>query len=174
MKKIIILSIILILGTTPFQGCIEKGTGILLIKITDKPPQLNISKALVTISSVAVHRTGLGNNKDNDSSPGWIMIVNESKTYDLILLQNLTDILSEVNLTVGIYSQIRLYVEKALITIDGVEYDLKIPSKKVKIIANFMIFEETTTTLLLDFDVHKSVHQTGNNKYIMNPTIKII
>jgi len=174
MKKLVILFIILILGTSPFCGCIKKGTGILLIMITDKPPELNISKALVSISSVWVHRTDFGNNKDNDSSAGWIVLVNDSQTFDLILLQNLTDILAKVNLSVGIYSQIRLYVEKALITIDGVEYDLKIPSKKVKIVSNFIIFEDETNTLLLDFDVHKSVHKAGKDKYILKPTIKLI
>ncbi len=174
MKKIIILLVILILGTSPLTGCIKKGTGILLIMITDKPPQLNISKALVTISSIGVHRTSLGNNKDNDSSAGWITLVNDSQTFDLILLQNLTDILAKVNLSVGIYSQIRLYVEKALITIDGVEYDLKIPSEKVKIVSNFIILENETNTLLLDFDVHKSVHRAGKDKYILKPTIKLI
>lgn len=174
MNKVIILFIILILGTSPFSGCIKKGTGMLLIMITDKPPELNISKALVTISSVGVHRTGLGNNKDNDSSAGWIVIANESQTFDLILLQNLTDVLGEVNLSVGIYTQIRLYVEKALITIDGVEYDLKIPSKKIKIVSNFLIFEEETTVILLDFDVHKSVHRAGKDKYILKPNIKLI
>ena len=174
MKKIIILLVILILGTSPLTGCIKKGTGILLIMITDKPPELNISKALVTISSVGVHRTDFGNNKDNDSSAGWIVLVNDSQTFDLILLQNLTDILAKVNLSVGIYSQIRLIVEKALITIDGVEYDLKIPSKKVKIVSNFIIFEDETNTLLLDFDVHKSVHRAGKDKYILKPTIKLI
>ena len=51
----------------------------------------------------------------------------------MILLQNLSDVLANVDLSVGIYSQIRLYVDKALLTIDGVEYDLKIPSKNIKI-----------------------------------------
>ncbi|MCK5300431.1 MAG: DUF4382 domain-containing protein, partial [Thermoplasmatales archaeon] len=31
-----------------------------------------------------------------------------------------------------------------------------------------------TTTLTLDFDVYESIHQTGSDKYIMNPTIKVI
>lgn len=174
MKKLVILFITLILGTSPFCGCINKGTGILLIMITDKPPELNITKALVSISSVDVHRTGFGNNKDNDSSAGWINLVNDTQTFDLILLQNLSDVLAKVNLSVGIYSQIRLYVEKALITIDGVEYDLKIPSKKVKIVSDFIIFEDGTNTLLLDFDLYKSVHKAGKDKYILKPTIKLI
>jgi len=174
MKKLAIIFVILILTTSPLVGCIKKGSGVLIILIKDKPPDLKISKALVTISSVGVHRTGLGNDKNNDSSAGWIVIINESQTFDLILLQNLSDVLANVDLSVGIYSQIRLYVEKALLTIDGVEYDLKIPSKKIKINTNFVIFEDESTTLLLDFDVHESVIKTGNDKYILKPVIKLI
>ena len=174
MKKFIIIIIIIILGTSPFCGCIKKGNGILMIMIKDKPPELNISKALVTITSVSVHRTGLGNNEEDDLSKGWIIIQNESQTFDLIKLQHITDVLTEVNLDVGIYSKIRLYVDKAIITIDGVDYDLNIPSKKVKINSNFLIFEEEKTTVLLDFDIQQSVHKTGNDKFILQPHIKLI
>jgi hypothetical protein len=59
----------------------------------------NMNKIIILfIILILVHRTGLGNNKDNDSSAGWIVIANESQTFDLILLQNLTDVLGEVNL----------------------------------------------------------------------------
>ena len=174
MKKLVIIFIILILTTSPLIGCIKKGTGVLIINIKDKPPDLNISKAIVTISSVAVHRTGLGNDNENKSSSGWIEIINEPQIFDLILLQNLSDVLANVNLSVGIYSQIRLYVDEAVLTIEGDEYNLTIPSKKIKINANFIIFEGEITSLLIDFDVHKSVHITGNNKYIMKPVIKLI
>ena len=67
-----------------------------------------------------------------------------------------------------------MIVESALVTIDGIEYDLDIPSKKVKLISPFEIVANETTTLTLDFDVYESIHQTGSDKYIMNPTIKVI
>lgn len=174
MKKLVIIIIVLILGTSPFCGCIKKGTGVLVIMLKDKPPELNISQALVTISSVSIHRTGLGNNKDNDSSAGWIILSNESQTFDLILLQNISEVLADVNISVGIYSQLRLYIKKAIINIDGINYDLKIPSKTIKIVSNFIIFDEEITTLTLDFDIFKSIHKTGNDKYILKPSIKLI
>ena len=103
-----------------------------------------------------------------------IILGNKSRTFDLVLLQNLADVLVETKISVGIYSQIRLYIEKALITIDGVEYDLKIPSKKVKINANFLIFEGEITTLLLDFDIQKSVIRSNKDKYILKPNIRLV
>jgi len=116
---------------------------------------------------------------DNDNSEGgWYTIKNESQIFDLIALQNVTDVLGEKKLVAGKYTQIRLIIEKAEITINNsgkIEvHNLKIPSNKVKLIKAFWIYKNETTILTLDFDIYKSVHKTGDNKYIMKPTIKVI
>ncbi len=147
---------------------VKEGTGTLVIQLTDAPG-LNITEALVNISQVRVHYAGM-----NDTNGTWITVVNESQTFDLIQIQNATEFLGEVDLNAGWYTQIRLFVDSALVTIDGVQYDLKIPSKKVKLITPFLVQDNETLTLTLDFDVQKSVHKTGNAKYIMRPTIKVI
>jgi hypothetical protein len=152
-----------------FNGVVTEGTGKLILKLTDAPPELNITEALVNISHVNVHYEGT-----NGTNGSWITVVNESQTFDLIQLQNATDFLGAVTLEAGWYTQIRLYVESALVTIDGVQYDLKISSKNVKLITPWLMQDNETLTLILDFDVHKSVHKTGNDKYIMKPTIKVI
>ena len=171
MHKIgILIAALIIIGATFFTGCITTEKGTLLLKITDAPGDLNISKALVTISSIEVHIAAGGNN----SSAKWVTVINESQQFDLILLENVTDIIGSETLEVGIYTQIRLNVDEALVTIDGVQYDLEIPSKTVKLVHQFIIAPDTTTTLILDFDVQESVHETGNDKYIMQPTIKVI
>jgi hypothetical protein len=289
MKKLLIIGIIMVLvGASFFSGCVEEETGdktetaegTLHLKITDKPAELNILNANVTISMIQVHKSdaddqeeekdndeyenedeeddsfiadgdgpyfgeidediefkgnasggtkpynyswkfgdghsSFGQNvthnyttngtyevnltvidnesridwyitssiigeveeEDNDSEAGWYTIVEESQTFDLIALQDVKEELGLKNLSVGKYTQIRLTVEKAEITIDndGVTevHDLKIPSNKVKLIKPFWIYEDNTTVLTLDFDVHKSVHKTGNDKYIMKPTINVI
>jgi hypothetical protein len=153
------------------NGIVKDGTGKLVIKLTDAPPDLNITEALVNISQVNVHYAGID---ENDTNGSWVTVTNEPQTFDLILLQNATVLFGEVNLTAGWYTQIRLFVDSALVTIDGMQYDLKISSKKVKLIKPFLVHDNETLTLTLDFDVQKSVHKTGNNKYIMRPTIKII
>jgi len=122
----------------------------------------------------------IGEIEDNDdtSTAGWYTIVNESQEFDLIALQNVTDVLGENNLSAGKYTQIRLNVEQAVITINNsgeIEInDMMIPSGTVKLIKAFWIHEDETTELTLDFDVYESVHQTGNDKFIMRPTIKVI
>lgn len=115
---------------------------------------------------------------DDNSTAGWYTIVNESQTFDLIALQDVKELLGQKNLSAGKYTQIRLTVEKAEITINNsgeIEvHDLKIPSNKVKLIKSFWIYEDEATVLTLDFDVYKSVHKAGKDKYIMRPTIKVI
>ena len=174
MKKIFVLiSIMIVITSGFFSGCIKSGEGILVLKITDDP-DYNITEALVTISEVAVHYAGINNTDSNDTFGEWITVVNISKTFDLIALQNVSELFGIANLTAGWYTQIRLYIESANITIDGVKYDLKIPSKNIKLINPFNIQDGNVTTLTLDFDVQKSVHETGYNKYIFKPTIKVI
>jgi len=276
MKKLLIIGVIIVLiGTSIFSGCIETGaTGTLRLQITDKPGDLDILYANVTISMIQVHKSGANDDEveefenideyndgliadadgpygaevnedieflgyaeggitpynwswdfgdgnisyeqnplhnystkevyvvnltitdedgngvidwyvttakiedDDGSEAGWHTIVDESQTFDLIVLQDVKEELGLNELTIGKYTQIRLTVEKANITInnDGENevHDLKIPSKKVKLIKPFWIYEDDTTVLTLDFDLYESVHKTGNDKYIMKPTIKVI
>lgn len=171
MKKIgIIFACMLVISASFFTGCVTTEKGMLTLKITDAPGDLNISKALVTISYVEVHMGSGGNN----SSAEWITVVNESQQFDLIQLENVTDVLGNSTLDVGIYTQIRLHISEALVTIDGEQYDLEIPSKTVKLVNQFIIQPGVTTTLILDFDIKDSVHKTGSDKYILQPTIKVI
>jgi len=165
----ILITISIVIGATFFTGCISTEEGTLQLKITDAPGDLNITEALVTISSIEVHIAAGGNN-----STEWVTVISEPQQFDLILLENVTDVLGSEILEVGIYTQIRLNVDEALVTIDDVQYDLEIPSKTVKLVHQFIIVPDTTTTLILDFDVKESVHKTGSDKYIMHPTIKVI
>ncbi|MCJ7572092.1 MAG: DUF4382 domain-containing protein [Candidatus Thermoplasmatota archaeon] len=174
MKKILILVILVaLIGAIAFSGCLQTGTGLLVLKISDKPGDLNITRANLTISQIRVH---LGASDVNDSNvTGWYTVVNKSQIFDLMTLQNnVTEELGIVNLSPGLYTQIRLYIEKAVLTIDGVEYDCKIPSNTIKLITPFQISADNTTTITLDFDIWESVHETGNGNYTFKPTIKII
>jgi hypothetical protein len=170
-KIIVILAIISLLVSGFFCGCIQKGEGTLVLQITDAPGDLDITEALVTISQVRVHYAGIN---ENDTLGEWITVVNESQTFDLITLQDVKELFGTSTLKAGWYSQIRLFVEKALVTIDGVQYDLEISPQLVKLIKPWRITDGETLTLTLDFDVQKSIHETGSREYKMKPTIKII
>lgn len=172
MNKLLLIVAVVSVGVSGLlSGCVSEGTGTLVLQITDVPGDLNITEALVTMSEVRVHYAGID---ENGTLGEWITIVDEPQTFDLIALQNVTELFGEANLSAGWYTQIRLHVDQALVTIDGEQYDLRIPSKKVKLIKPWKIEDNETLILTLDFDVQKSVHQTGNGKYVLRPTIKVV
>jgi uncharacterized protein (UPF0333 family) len=149
--------------------------GILTLQITDAPADLNISKALVTISKVEVHLAPGSINESENVSTGWFTVVEGPVQYDLVAIKDTREFLGSKNLTAGKYTQVRLSVDKAIVTINGTEYDLSIPSNKIKLIQGFDIKADETTTLTLDFNAAESINARGNGGgYVMNPTIKII
>ncbi len=166
MKTGIILAVVLVLAFV-VSGCVTTtGTGKLVLQITDKPA-LNIEKAEVTISNVQVHIAETGNES------GWFTVVDEPQTFDLVAIKDVKEYLGENELAAGIYTQIRLDVDNAKVTINGTEHNLTISSKTVKLVRSFEIAEGETTTLTLDFDAEESVHE-ANGRYTMRPTIKVL
>jgi len=161
-KIVVVILNLLLVG---LSGCINsEGTSLLILQITDAPPDLNITKALVNISNVEVHLI----------ATGWCTVIEETQTFDLIELKDVKEVLGTAMLNTGRYTQIRLQIDEALVTIDGIEHSLKVPSNTIKLICPFAINENETTTLTIDFDVEESVFSTGSGKYMMNPTIKVI
>jgi len=61
--------------------------------------------------------------------------------------------------------------------VEGEKHKLTVPSgtqSGLKLTKGFTITADNETVLFLDFDAQKSVHKTGNGKYKMKPTIKIL
>ena len=149
----------------------DNNRGQLVLHITDAPPGLDITKAVVNISEVEVHMAGLPSNLTEGK---WITVVGEPQTFDLIALKDAKAFLGSGNLSAGWYTQIRLNVNEAILTIDGENHTAKILSKTVKIVRPFKIEDGKNTNLTLDFDIEKSVHKIGQNNYIVRPTIKLL
>ena len=110
---------------------------------------------------------------ESATGAGWFTIVEGPKTYDLIKIKDIKEFLGQKELTAGKYTQIRLTVDSAKLMISGEEEPLKIPSGSIKLVKSFDIADGGVTTLTIDFDAEKSVHQAGST-YIMKPTIKVI
>ena len=56
---------------------------------------------------------------------------------------------------------------------EGKEFPLKVPSSEVKLKGEFEVADGVYTALVLDFDAEKSIHQTGQGKFILHPVISI-
>lgn len=163
-------------GSGDSSGGSTAALGTLIIKMKDKPVE-DADQIWVTISSIWVHFA------DEDE---WIELSNEEFEYDLLLLKDNPATLDVSSLSVGHYNQIRVEVTEGSIVFledDGqggfleADYDLKIPSGKIKIPVQFHIDENSTTQLMLDFDAGESIKVTkrGNkDSYILHPVIKVV
>ncbi|MBN1280021.1 MAG: DUF4382 domain-containing protein [Candidatus Thermoplasmatota archaeon] len=153
------------------SGCLQSGTGTLVLKITDAPSDLNITHANVTISQVQVHMSaGAGNN----TTAGWYTVVNESQTFDLIAIQDVFEFFGSANLSAGMYTQIRLTIDECIITVNGTEYACTVPSGAIKLIRPFVLKANQNTTLILDFDAQESILEKGNGQYSFKPVIRVL
>jgi len=172
MKYLILLSVIALIA---LSGCVSTTGGILQLKVTD---QGNISSLVLSISEVKIHQavaneTGQteGQETNETDTSGW-MTVTGAKTIDLIQVKDIKEILGETTLSEGKYTQVRLSISSATATIDGISYDVKIPSKSIKFIHPFEIETNKTTSLIIDFDADRSLVEAGD-KYILKPVVRI-
>ncbi len=161
------------------------GTGTLNVRLTDSPFS-DAGAVLVTFRGVRAHRS------ESDWAPvPFADTTAVTRTCDLKKLENgAVDILGSGPLVTGHYTMIRLVVESAKIyqakspagpacassiTIAGEEgINVQIPSGEVKLNRGFTLEADATTTIELDFDGDRSIRETGNGVYMMNPVIAIL
>lgn len=167
----------------PGSGGSGTGFGTLKIMMRDSP--FSDAKAvLVTFSEVSVHKSG----------GGWETLPFDggftARTCDLKHLEDVTDLLGVGPLEAGHYTQIRLTVASAVLyfanpavgapcasTITaplGSKADVTVPSGTLHLNREFDLATDGVTTITLDFDGDKSIKQTGNGKYMMQPVIAIL
>lgn len=172
MKKLVMLSMMIV---ALFIGCSEdstgpsQGTGTLKMYLVDSPSSYD--SVIIFVSRVEVHRAG------DDSTAGWYVINNTLRSFDLLQLRNgASAVLGDSILTSGDYTQIRLILTDGNYVIDnGVKHDLIVPSGTqtgIKLNHAFTIAPNAIYELMLDFNVDKSIHITGNGQYMLKPVIR--
>lgn len=205
LESILILFFLAFLMGARINGCAPispvvpekpERTGKLILLITDKPiVGEEVKEIRVTISQVMVHKAALGEEipseeleeakaievqpaEEEEMDETWIDVPVKQKEFDLIALSSVEELLGEVNLEPGRYTQIRLTVNAGNLKVkkDGEKsYDLKLVGKsRLKIVRSFEIVEEEITELLLDFNAEKSLKKTGKSVYLLKPVIKLV
>jgi hypothetical protein len=152
------------------------------LMLTDGP-FTDARAVLITFSDISIHRSGEG---------GFTSLPLEGgqQTCDLKRLQGAQDLLSLATLPAGHYTQVRLDVTRAIIYFDNVSAGsacattiappagrsarVDIPSGTIRLNREFDVPAEGLTTMLLDLDGDRSIHATGNGRYMMNPVISIV
>lgn len=157
-------------------------TSTLRIMLTDAPfPFDFVSEANVTIDRIEIKQA-----EEDDEESAFIILSEEEMSFNLLELTNgISATLSDMEVPVGTYDQIRMrVVESSVVLTDDRVFDLKIPSGsqsgiKVKFPTPLEIVEGEDSELLLDFDVSRSFKAQGNIKnintikgFLFTPVIK--
>ncbi len=169
----------------------SSGSGTLSLLLQDAFSQ-SYKAVYVTITEVQVCK---GSNQNNDCD--WRVVPSPGKTYNLLdLVNGVREQLGIADLEAGSYTQMRLIIGKTpddginllgkphpsanyVITNPADEiHELKVPSgfqTGIKIVHGFVIEENKTTELILDFDAAKSVVRAGaSGHWLLKPTIKVL
>lgn len=147
-------------GTTSPELKAQLGT--LMILFTDAP--VNLTHLNVTIDSFSI----LGDTGET-SLP---FTGNRSEvSFDLLALQNVTEVISTSYVPPGNYTKMRMTVKQANATFqDGSWTTLRVPSEKIDIIAHFEIKNTSTTVILIDMQADwVAISHSGN----LRPVFKV-
>ena len=113
--------------------------------------------------------------ESNDTSTGgWIVVVNQTQTVNLMNLTNVSQVLGQKTMDAGRYTQIRLKIDSGTITVNGTDYNLTVPSGVLKLNRGFVLEPDKTLRLTLDFNVERSIIRTGTNQYKLEPVIAVL
>ena len=149
----------------------SSSTGQLSVDITDGPVE-SASEVVIAFTSIEVKPV------DGDART-----INFDETQQLNLLdyqgENFATLLDEEDLDAGDYDWMRLIIDDAqtYIVIGDTQHELTIPSGSqsgLKLNDGFNITGGQETQIMLDFELSKSVYQTGNGAYKMKPVIRQI
>ncbi|TVR15707.1 MAG: DUF4382 domain-containing protein [Balneolaceae bacterium] len=152
----------------------DANLGTMRVVLTDAPG--NYEAVFIDIQAVRIHRSS---NAD-DGESGWIDIPTDPVIVDLLELTNgKFEILGEVDLEPGRYSQLRLILgNNNEVVIDGETHALSTPSAQqsgLKLQINADIEGGEMYTLLLDFDASRSIVRAGNSgRYNLKPVIRTV
>ena len=194
------LSLLIAVGLV-WVGCDTSGSmtgpaqGSFTLELTDDPADLD--SAVVTIDRVnLVSEDAEGDGEDTDDGDdddegeddeeGIITLTEETRTVDLLRLQNgVTSTLArEVTVPEGEYTQLRFVLKDStgahyVITNSGEKQTLQVPSgakSGIKIVLPGEVEVEDDGDQLavtLDFDAEESFVETGNGQHIFKPTIRV-
>lgn len=146
------------------------GLGRVTLRLTDAPGDYEQVNLVVT--GVSIHR-------GDESSGAWETLKSDTSTYDLLQLRNgVFTTLATGLVPAGHYTQVRLHIgEGSNVVVDGVTHPLEVPSgmqSGYKLVGEFDVPPGGQVELTLDFDAARSIVTTGNGRYKLNPTVRVI
>lgn len=144
-----------------------KNQGTVVFALKDSAESLdNFQYILLQLKGVSVHSHG----------GAWIQMKNTPPLFDLLKLYRSAKesaFLTELNLDVGTYDQVRLDVGAiTLVTKDGIYHAAKVPSSMLQFNSQLIVEKAGKSSVTVEILSDKSIHSTGNGIYIFAPVIK--
>lgn len=191
LKRMLLL--ILTVSTILFASCSDDNdggqkTGTMAVHLTDAPfPYDLVAEANVTITKIDARNKTVEEDStaegDIERDSPFVVLMEEEVSLNLLNLTNgITETLANIDVPVGTYDLVRVYISEASIILnDGTSYELTIPSGsssglKVFIDPGITVAGGLTSDLLLDFDVSRSFIPLGGIENVtgfnFNPVIK--
>jgi len=174
-----LIAFLALFASTAFFSC----------KKEDKNSEISSNKARLQVSlidgpgnfdAVLIDVQDIKINYSTDTSSGWQSLANvKTGQYDLLKLVNDDDtVLASADISTGKIEQIRLVLgTENFVKVNGELIKLETPSAQqsgLKLNIHQDVSAGILYKLLLDFDVAKSIHQTGNKKYMLKPVIRTV
>ncbi len=149
----------------PYQSS-NAGTGRVVFAVKDAATSvMTATSIMMTVDKVEAH----------SAANGWVTVTTQPRQYDLLKLKasGAAQLLADANLAAGTYDQIRLNISRVDVTAGGKTTQAKLPSNTLKIVGNVVVTAGGTSTVTLDFIADKSLHMTGDGKFILAPVVKL-
>lgn len=171
MKILLTTSVMALLSMATFLTSCGDNNGRIKLYMVDAPVP-GAEAINITLDAVSVN-----------GPDGWFELAVTPHRYNLLdLINNASVLLTDEELPVGDYTEFRLVIEcdgddAPEMIIAGESFPLKVPSgcsSGFKLKGDFTINAGEETILIMDFDMQKSVHQTGNGLYILNPVVRFV
>jgi DNA-binding transcriptional ArsR family regulator len=137
--------------------------GSTVFTLSDSPQYYNISAVFVTVTNASVRST----------AGKWYRIPLQQRTFNLVDLRNISEIMSGVNLSVGSYDAIVLSASNVSAIVNGTSKSVFLPSGKLVVLGEFNITSNSTNWINIDFDLQRSLHITSNGSIVMLPVLFI-
>lgn len=151
MKQLLLVGIVL--SVLLITGCmnLSSSKGMLTVYLTDAVlPISDVQRIDVTINKILLM-----------SDAASIVVTDEATTVNLLDLVG-SEISFPTLQTSGTYTQLRLEIGQATITVNDTEYELKVSSNSLKYPFTESLEINQDTILVLDFDLSRSIKVTGS------------
>ncbi len=153
-------------NATSTNGTSYNAQGKIIFGVTDAATDMGaVSSIVVTVNKAELH----------SATDGWVTVSSATKQYDLLALKqsSAVSLLADANLSAGVYDQARLMISNVTVVRNGISQSAKLPSGELKMVGNFAVGANATSSVVFDFMADKSLHMTGNGKLIFAPVIRI-